>query len=150
MSRDNLKLDEYFVKYINIQRMRIDKFLGVLSKIDKKDSAKIQQCNRYLANYYFDLFVAEYSYGTPKSELTKIFLSYVNALEIAGVDSYSEMIELLSIGIWLEVQAELNWVDQITTFDDGLVGILKACISGNKYDVVDDLMYPEYYGVFLK
>lgn len=150
MSRDFLKSGEYYEKYIKTQKDRIKKFEGALSKFGENDSAKIQQCSRILANFYKDLFTAEYSKGILKSELKKSFIDYVNAVKKSGVDNYAEMVDLLSIEILLRCCNDISWIEQYDMYNDSLIRALKAYIDGKDYgnSVSEHLKYPEYYKIF--
>lgn len=149
MLRDNLKSEEYFEKYIEFQKKRIEKFKDVLEKTDKKDELKIKQCSGYLANFYRDLCIAEYSYGESKAELRKTFAEYAKALRTAGAESYAEYVDSISLGILLECTEEIRWLAQNKAFDDGFVLGLKACL---KWEVSPgqeaELKYPDYYKAF--
>ena len=152
MLRDWIKTEEYFEKYISYQKERIRKFTEALSQSDEKDSSRIIQCNMFLANYYKDLFVAEYSYGAMQEELTSIFLKYTEVLKVAGIRSYSDMVDLLSIGILLDCQIDKDWLSEVKQFDDALTINLKRVL--NKENVREhsdsgELKYPKYYKIFL-
>ncbi|MCH5249594.1 MAG: DUF1910 domain-containing protein [Lachnospiraceae bacterium] len=150
MNRDNYKSIDYFEKYLKNQKSKIAKFNGVLSKIDENDADKIRQCKRILANFYMDLFTAEYSYGASKDELERTFSEYCNLVKESAVDSYSEMVDLLSISILLDWQENVKWIKNNETFDDSLIKSLKAYLYGDGQinDASLDLKYPDYYKVF--
>lgn len=150
MNRESLKSKDYYKKYIEDQKIRIDKFKDALEKINKNDSTKVNQCNRILANLYKDLFVASYSYGLSKGELMSSFVEYTYFVKESSIDSYSEMIDILSIGILLNCQKEIEWINSIESYEDSLSKGLKEYLFRRKLDngFSRQLKYPDYYYMF--
>lgn len=150
MDRESLRSKDYYKKYIVDQKKRIDKFKDALEKIDENDGTKVNQCNRILANLYKDLFVAGYSYGLSKGELMGSFVEYSYFVKKSSIDGYGEMIDILSIGILLDCQEEIEWINDIESYEDSLTKGLKVYLfghrSGNSF--ASNLKYPDYYQAF--
>ena len=150
MNRDSLRSKDYFNKYIEGQRVRIEKFKDALTKLDGNNEAKVKQCKRILANLFRDIFVASYSNGLSKEELRSFFLEYCNFVKESSVDSYGEMVDILSIGILLDCQEAIGWINRVEAYEDSLSKGLKAYLFGHKSgnSFASNLKYPDYYRAF--
>lgn len=78
MLRDTRKTAGYFEEYIACQMERIQKFEDVLRNLGANDTAKNMQCHMYLANFYQDLLLAEYSSGGSTGLLKRDCLKYLS------------------------------------------------------------------------
>lgn len=149
MSREIFKTDGYFEDYITEQNKRIEKFKAVLSNFSERDTQKIVQCERILANLYKDLLSAKYSLGASKDEMMEVFGSYVDSVLNSAVSDYADMIDLLSLSIIFTVdKKKIEPIIRNDDYDDGLVLALKSYSTG-KNDLSDKkLLYPDYYSAF--
>lgn len=78
MLRDTRKTAGYFEEYIACQMERIQKFEDVLRNLGAGDTARNMQCHMYLANFYQDLLLADYSSGGSTGLLKRDCLKYLS------------------------------------------------------------------------
>lgn len=130
MLRDTRKTADYFRKYIAYQQSRIERFEGVLQEIAGKsgNTAKNLQCHMYLMNFYQDLLLAEYSYGSDAARLRKIYAHYLIHARAQNSLSYDAALNVLSWAVLLDVK---NSLDGIQYPQDGLLEAFFQYLRGN-------------------
>ena len=147
MLRDNLKGQKYFEEYISYETSRIKKFAEVLKEID--DTEKASQCKIYIAGFYKNKLIAMYSAGYSIEDMKGIFNEYIEY--ISAIDSYSELVDLLSLAILFNYDKPLpDIIMNNGQYDDALVRLLKGYFKNKKTDISsEDLKYPEVYAKYL-
>lgn len=149
MNRDRYKSVQYFERYIDKQKERIEKFLNILSTIPENDKKKRGECTRYLANFYKDLLSAEYSAGRSAQAMKGICEMYISALSECSITEYAELVDVLSLAILFNMKStEIKKINYDTSFHDKLVLSLKKQIDGETQLLDTKLIYPNYYGIF--
>lgn len=151
MIRDKIKSEKYFDEFIDYENSRIKKFSDVLKSIDKSDSEKINQCQLYLSGFYKNKLAAMYSAGYEKDEIKNVFDLYVKSIPNNKVDSYADMIDLISLSILLDYSEEITIkIINDNKYDDSLINVLSNYIKSNNIDINGkELNFPEEYGVYI-
>ena len=101
MIRDNRKSIDYFENYIAYQNERIRKKKEKLSACGD-DKSKAERINLSLIKFEIDLFYAEFSLGTGKSELIASLNDAIDtAAKMPEID-YESLLNLLALSVLLE------------------------------------------------
>lgn len=145
MVRDKLKDGKYFEDYIICQNKRIDKFKSVAEQLPDSEEDKRSKCQRMIANFQKDLFAAEYSIGTSKAELERVFNEYLNVLNEIKTEEYAEYADAIAIGILLDIDIkELKSIKGNENLNDGFILALTNYPDISK----KTLNYADYYQPF--
>lgn len=151
MSRDPLKNDEYFDKFLSYENERISKFSKVLNELPLDDSDRLKQCEKYLSTFCKNKLCALYSRGYPKDSIRVAFTDYIRHVQQSSIDSYADMVDILSLAILLDAnKADLYHILETPSFDDVLVLILKDYIKNKSLTpLAGNLQYPSLYKEFV-
>ncbi len=144
MHKDKYKSPEYFKEYIDVQNKRIDKFKQVLSECGESDRQKL---SRVISNLQIDLISAQISSNEDEEIILSSFRDYAYHLNIAGLSSYSEYVDFLSLQVILGVDDCSIAVPK--EFEDDLSIVMENYICKGKKPLSNHLCFPDYYKIFL-
>jgi hypothetical protein len=88
------------------------------------------------------LINALYSAGRDKKEITRVVKEYIGIVNEAGIRSYSDYVDILSLSIVFEIP--VGKVADYPQYEDGITKYLK---SGD-ISKIDNLKYADFYGTF--
>ena len=130
MLRDTRKTAGYFEEYIACQMERIQKFEDVLRNLGANDTAKNMQCHMYLANFYQDLLLAEYSSGGSTGLLKRDCLKYLS--HVCPQDSlpYDTAMNALAWAVLLDIRNPAI-LEDIRCPQDGMLEAFRQYLAGN-------------------
>ena len=109
MTRDKLRDKKYFEELIKDEERRINKFMNVL-KADKEvrdeNDYGVQRVLNYVFGIHINKLEAIFSSGAPLDDIKASFPNVINVAEKiwTAESQYVEMIDLLSIGIMLNIK----------------------------------------------
>lgn len=102
MVRDSRRNEDYFREYIQTQKGRIARFEEVFRKFQSpEDAQKMEQCAVSLANFYRDLFFAQYSAGEQKPVLRETYVNWLDCVRRLKAVPWSDGVDLLSLALLL-------------------------------------------------
>ncbi len=147
MIRDSLKNVDYYNKYIDSEKKRIDKFSKALSAL-KEGTPQYAQCKMYLSNIYRNIINAAYSKGCDKDEIRLYVEKYFRYFDFDKQSGYADIIDALAFVIIFDLK-----VVDITKIscNDSLIYILCNYISSNEVKKSSDynLKYYDLYHSFI-
>lgn len=149
MTRDDIKDKAYFDAYIEGEEKRIAKFKGVFDKAS--DGGKKNQCAGYIASFLKNKLTAQYSRGDSKEDIRATFCEYLKYAGKSKIDSYSDYVDILSLSIIFDVNADkLEGIRKETAKEDALVSCLYSYIAKKRIpeNGSSKLAFPEVYSVF--
>lgn len=130
MHRDTRKTAEYFGAYIVYQIGRIEKFEGVLRNLNKENMAQRLQCHMFLANFYQDLLLAEYSSGSSIDLLKRVYTKYLSHIGPQNALTYDTAVNALSWAVLLDVKDRVA-LDSIHYPQDGMLDAFYHYLVGD-------------------
>lgn len=150
MLRDKNKDKKYFESFLLYETERINKFEKMLERLETSD--KIEQCKCFIANFYKNKMIAEYSVGYDKKEIRNTFDLYMKNITVSVYDSYADMIDILALSILLDYDGkELSDIMVKSRFDDVLMKILIKYIRSGKIEMGNEkLAFPEQYSIYIE
>ncbi|MCD8109564.1 MAG: DUF1911 domain-containing protein [Clostridiales bacterium] len=149
--RDNRKSKEYFEKYLEYQRERIQKKESKLQEC-QGDTDRAQRIYRSLMNYQIDLYFAEFSYGAEKERLGEILKSMLETACAMDHPDYETLLNLLSISIVMDCSEYSLLLDKLLNkqnsviHDDKLLNLFACFIGGNELSWRGSFVSREVYG----
>lgn len=150
--RDKRKTVEYFENYLAYQDTRIKEFSEVLTALATKDNAdaeRISQASGMVLGFLMDKFTAQYSYGSSLEELKNTFSQCLDYAASVRSLPYSEMVDVLSIAILLDIKDTVLFRILYQKQDD-LIETLLTYLEKGKLDIHCEhgVEFPSIDGVF--
>lgn len=117
--RDRLKDKQYFIEYINEEKMRIEKFETKLKNNEVKKE-RVLPVMKKIHSLKFQILIAQYSMGGKLEKLIYDYKDLVSDMvKLRYLGCYEDMLWMLSIGVMLEI-------------DDQIFNILIDLVEENK------------------
>jgi hypothetical protein len=106
--RDNLKSLDYFKKYLEEQRTRIEKFISLINNTKNQTNSASQKAYGIIVNLMIDEIYALYSSGNTIDELLQKYNELISVGGKANSLSYSQLIDIASFAILLKPKNEFK------------------------------------------
>jgi hypothetical protein len=104
MTRDKLKDDVYFEKYLQDQNSRLDRFTSLANQAEKSKGLYdigTQRAYGFVVGFMLDKLYASYSCGKAIEEIKEIYAELVEISVKVNTLSYSQLIDIVSFAILL-------------------------------------------------
>lgn len=170
--RDTIKNKEYFIKCINYEKDRINKFTQVLENIEFENTRGRNNALTYLSNFHKNLFKLSYSLGNSIGDIYyyyKKWLKYYSEV-CSENDSLYDIIDVFSIAVFYEKRRDefipyLNKIIDNLNLDDGMLNLCSQFLglkfkdseeskllylnnllddNGNKLEILGDILKDWY------
>lgn len=150
--RDSIQSKGYFLKVIEYQYSRIEKFEKFYETLPDKNSAGAHDILQNIALFKKNLFTAMYSVGETKEKIRMVVFEYMRLIMKVGDFSYADAIDILSLAILFEIDYnELESFIRQIEFEDDLIGYLISAIKKEKFiPRTENLMFREKYVGFVE